>query len=169
MINPFDEVIRSLEISPTPSYSDSEEEINNAYEESIKEKSILPILKQELRFKIQTRRLSEGQEELHTEKTEPNKVYELTEEEKEKYNRRLEQNRQSLRKSRNKEFEHELQLRRTYNTESSKKEMLEKEKQKLLLEKQNLLKKLQNVGVEFNENKSTLTCIKCRWRCPYPP
>jgi hypothetical protein len=37
MINPFDEEVRSLEISPTPSYSDSEEEINNAYEESIKE------------------------------------------------------------------------------------------------------------------------------------
>ena len=77
MINPFDEEVRSLEISPTPSYSDSEEDINNAYEESIKEKSILPILKQELRLKIQTRRLSEGQEELHTEKTEPNKVYEV--------------------------------------------------------------------------------------------
>jgi hypothetical protein len=77
MINPFDEEVRSLEISPTPSYSDTEEEINNAYEESIKEKSILPILKQELRLKIQTRRLSEGQEELYTEKTEPNKVYEV--------------------------------------------------------------------------------------------
>ena len=77
MINPFDEEVRSLEISPTPSYSDSEEEINNAYEESIKENSILPILKQELRLKIQTRRLIEGQEELHTEKTEPNKVYEV--------------------------------------------------------------------------------------------
>jgi hypothetical protein len=47
--------------------------------------------------------------------------------------------------------------------------MLEKEKQKLLLEKQNLLKKLQNAGLEFNEIKSTLTCIKCRWRCPHPP
>lgn len=77
MLDPSDEEDRPLEISPTPSYSDSEEEINNAYQESIKEESILPILKQEIRLKIQTRRLSQGQEELHTEKTEPNKVYEV--------------------------------------------------------------------------------------------
>ena len=76
MIDPSDEEVRLLEISPTPSYSDSDEEIVNAYKESIKEESILPILKQELRLKIQTRRLCEGKEELHPEKPEP-KVYEV--------------------------------------------------------------------------------------------
>lgn len=76
MIDPFEDDARPLKILPTPSYSDSEEEIINAFEESIKEESILPILKQELRLKIQTRRLGEGQEELHPEKPEP-RVYEV--------------------------------------------------------------------------------------------
>ncbi|CAG2228418.1 unnamed protein product [Mytilus edulis] len=103
--------------------SDSDEDISKAYEKSVKEDSLLPILKQELRLKIQTRRLSEGQGELLPETKEP-KSYELTEEEKEKYKRRLIQNRDSLRRSRQKDIRREEMLKQTFDTESSKEESL---------------------------------------------
>lgn len=60
-----------------PTGSDSDEELNKAYDQCVKEDSLLPILKQELRLKIQTRRLSEGQGELLPERAEP-KVYEVS-------------------------------------------------------------------------------------------
>lgn len=148
------------------STSDSEDEINKAYEESVKGESILPILKQELRFKIQSRRLSEGQGELKPEKSEP-KVYELTEEEKQKYQRRLEQNRDSLRRARKKELEHEKQLKQMYNTESSRGETLRRQKAELLKEKEMLMKNLKDAGIEWNESKSVMTCIYCKQTLNY--
>lgn len=44
--------------------SSSNDEVSKAYDKSVQEESLLPILKQELRLKIQTRRLSEGQGEI---------------------------------------------------------------------------------------------------------
>ncbi|CAC5363027.1 unnamed protein product [Mytilus coruscus] len=137
--------------------SDSDEDISKAYEKSVKEDSLLPILKQELRLKIQTRRLSEGQGELLPERKEP-KYYELTEEEKEKYRRRLLQNRDSLRRSRQKEIQREEMLKQTFDTESSKGEILKRQKLQLLTEREELMRRLREVGMDVNENTSSFIC-----------
>ncbi|XP_063447468.1 uncharacterized protein LOC134727010 [Mytilus trossulus] len=151
-----------------PTGSDSDEELNKAYDQCVKEDSLLPILKQELRLKIQTRRLSEGQGELLPERAEP-KVYELTEEEREKYQRRLLQNRDSLRRSRQKEIRHEEMLKQTFDTESSKEENLKRQKLQLLTEKEDLMRRLKESGMDINENTSSFICKGCKQSIKYPP
>lgn len=147
--------------------SDSDEDISKAYEKSVKEDSLLPILKQELRLKIQTRRLSEGQGELLPETKEP-KFYELTEEEKEKYKRRLIQNRNSLRRSRQKDIQREEMLKQTFDTESSKEESLKRQKIQLLTEREELRSKLREAGMDINENTSSFICKGCKQTIKYP-
>lgn len=150
-----------------PTSSDSDEDISKAYDQSVKEDSLLPILKQELRLKIQTRRLSEGQGELLPEIEEP-KVYELTEEEREKYRRRLLQNRDSLRRSRQKEIEREEILKQTFDTESSKGESLKRQKLQLLTEREELMRRLREAGMDINENTSYFICKGCKQTIKYP-
>ncbi|XP_076073479.1 uncharacterized protein LOC143045067 [Mytilus galloprovincialis] len=147
--------------------SDSDEDISKAYEKSVKEDSLLPILKQELRLKIQTRRLSEGQGELLPETKEP-KSYELTKEEKEKYKRRLIQNRDSLRRSRQKDIQREEMLKQTFDTESSKEESLKRQKMQLLKEREELRSRLREAGMDINENTSSFICKGCKQTIKYP-
>ncbi|XP_052069068.1 reticulocyte-binding protein homolog 2a-like [Mytilus californianus] len=147
--------------------SDSDEDLSKAYDQSVKEDSLLPILKQELRLKIQTRRLSEGQGELLPEREEP-KVYELTEEEREKYRRRLLQNRDSLRRSRQKEIEREEILKQTFDMETSKEESLKRQKLQLLTEREELMRRLREAGMDVNENTSSFICKGCKQTIKYP-
>lgn len=73
------------------------------------EQSMMPLIKQELKLKIQNRRLSEGKQELEVRFTPP-PVYKLTPQEEVKQEIRKERNRKSAVKSREKRKEHEDQL-----------------------------------------------------------
>jgi len=64
-----------VEISETPSsnlqFLDLDSEITEAFLECTRNDSVLPLLKQEIRYQIQVRRLSQGQEELNVSDSEP--------------------------------------------------------------------------------------------------
>ncbi|XP_060583176.1 uncharacterized protein LOC132739478 [Ruditapes philippinarum] len=107
-----------------------ETEVGKAFEESVSEGSLMPLLKQELQCKIQVRRLSMGQSELVLEPEEP-KVYKLTEDEIKKKQARLEQNRRSAKKSRHKARKHEQNLLNHIKKAMTKNTKLRKEVSKL--------------------------------------
>ncbi|KAK3605437.1 hypothetical protein CHS0354_007519 [Potamilus streckersoni] len=83
-----------------------EDPLQEAIVKSLEIGSVMPLVKEELKLKIQSRRLSEGRGELTVEFTSPPK-YELTPEEKEKIEIRKKRNRQSASKSRQKRKGHE--------------------------------------------------------------
>ncbi|XP_048763817.1 chromatin assembly factor 1 subunit A-like [Ostrea edulis] len=104
--------------------SENDEELSKAYHESFKTRSCLPLLKEELKCKIQYRRLSRGEGEMKVE-FEKQKEYKMTSEEVQKRNKRLMQNRLSAWKRRvnDKKYEEELLERiRRLEKENSKKE-----------------------------------------------
>ncbi|XP_060583174.1 uncharacterized protein LOC132739477 [Ruditapes philippinarum] len=107
-----------------------ETEVGKAFEESVSEGSLMPLLKQELQCKIQVRRLSMGQSELVLEPEEP-KVYKLTEDEIRKKQARLEQNRRSAMKSRHKARKYEQNLLKEIYKDMTKFVKLRKEVSKL--------------------------------------
>lgn len=79
----------------------SDGDLKKAAEEMKKSGSQLPLIKQELWYKIQSSRLANGKPELKIETEEP-KVYELTPKEKQNLEKRRENNRQSAKKCRQK-------------------------------------------------------------------
>lgn len=102
----------------------NDSQLMRAFEESFQSKSFLPLLKEELKCKIQCRRLSKGEEEMKVQ-FEEQKDYQLTDEEIIKRQRRLFQNRRSAvkRKLKEKLYEEELLARiRRLETENYKKE-----------------------------------------------
>ncbi|XP_061182558.1 uncharacterized protein LOC133190893 [Saccostrea echinata] len=109
---------------------ENDEELSQAVYESYQTKSCLPLLKEELKCKIQCRRLSRGEGELKVQ-FEEQKVYKLTDDEVQKRNRRLLQNRLSASKRRIKDKEYEESL--LARIKRLEKENLKKEKEKKLL------------------------------------
>ncbi|XP_046561993.1 basic leucine zipper transcriptional factor ATF-like 3 [Haliotis rubra] len=79
-----------------------DQELLNAQERALASNSITPLLKQELRYKIQSRRLTEGKDELNVScsNTSTSHSHELTAEEIEKRGKRKEQNRQAAKRFR---------------------------------------------------------------------
>nr|XP_022318319.1 uncharacterized protein LOC111121359 [Crassostrea virginica]XP_022318320.1 uncharacterized protein LOC111121359 [Crassostrea virginica] len=112
----------------------NDEELLKALKRSFSSRSFLPLLKEELKCKIQCRRLSEGEDEMKVQFQEK-KEYQLSEEEIQKRERRILQNRRSAnkRKVKQKQYEEELLARiRRLENEVHRKEV---EKKKLAHEK----------------------------------
>nr|XP_034313026.1 uncharacterized protein LOC117684540 isoform X2 [Crassostrea gigas] len=88
---------------------DGNDQLLRAFQESFQSQSFLPLLKEELKCKIQCRRLSKGEGEMKVQ-FEEQKVYQLTDEEIIKRQKRLSQNRRSAikRKLKEKLYEEEL-------------------------------------------------------------
>ncbi|XP_052684674.1 uncharacterized protein LOC128164720 [Crassostrea angulata] len=107
------------------------------------QQSLLPLVKQELWYKIRYKRLSEGKEEFVPDDPKPPQQYELTEDERYKIEQRRLQNRQSAQRSR----------KRSENNEQSllqKISRLEKDNSKLLEEKEKLQKTKESILLKFN-------------------
>lgn len=136
-----------------PSESDRSDfrEIERAFEKFITEGSLTPMLKHELKMKIQFKRLERGQSELvlgqHQLKT-----YELRPDEIEKRNKRLYQNRISAQKCRQRLREHTHKLKKEIKRKMTDNAKLSVELKRLQTEHEALLK-------AFNAHK--MTCSKC--------
>ncbi|XP_062616185.1 uncharacterized protein LOC134277906 [Saccostrea cucullata] len=125
---------------------ENDEKLSQAVYESYQTRSCLPLLKEELKCKIQCRRLSRGEDELKV-RFEEQKVYKMTDAELQKRNRRLQQNRQSASKRRIKDKEYEESL--LARIKRLEKEILKKEKEKKQLAHQ----------------KNVLYCIMLKHNC----
>ncbi|XP_061174295.1 cyclic AMP-dependent transcription factor ATF-4-like [Saccostrea echinata] len=92
-----------------------DDELRNASLEAKKSGCILPILKVELKSKIQMKRLLQGQDEIDLNVSSPQKkaCVELTKEDLERKNKRQEQNRKAAKKFRLKEKEEKANLDQT--------------------------------------------------------
>lgn len=107
------------------------------------QQSLLPLVKQELWYKIRYKRLSEGKEEFVPDDPKPPQQYELTEDELYKIEQRRLQNRQSAQRSRKRSEDNEQNLLRKISR-------LEKDNSKLLEEKEKLQKTKESIVLEFN-------------------
>ncbi|OWF50303.1 uncharacterized protein LOC110450557 [Mizuhopecten yessoensis] len=114
-----------------------DQNLERAYHISLQEGSSLPLLKEELRLKIQHRRLKSGQDELVVAQSPP-KPDLLTLPEVLKKNRRRYQNRQSADRSRNRWKEYEKQLLETIALQEKRKADLERVRYRLM-ETKNML------------------------------
>ncbi|XP_063443715.1 uncharacterized protein LOC134724551 isoform X1 [Mytilus trossulus] len=82
------------EIKEHNSIDEDDEKMVHAFQQCLEDESCLPLIKEEIKLKIQCKRVTLGEEELIVEHQRPVK-YLLTEEEVYKRNRRKEQNRRS--------------------------------------------------------------------------
>ncbi|XP_061196128.1 probable DNA double-strand break repair Rad50 ATPase [Saccostrea echinata] len=122
-----------------------EEDLTRAVQESEKQQSILPLVKQELNYKIRFKRLSEGKEEFVHEEPKQHH-YELTEYEKQKIEERRRQNRQSAQRSRKRSEDYEQTLKQRINNLSKENIELSKERDQLRKAKEKLLLEFRKVG-----------------------
>lgn len=107
------------------------------------QQSLLPLVKQELWYKIRYKRLSEGKEEFVPDDPKPPQQYELTEDERYKIEQRRLQNRQSAQRSRKRSEDNEQNLLQKISR-------LEKDNSKLLEEKEKLQNTKESILLEFN-------------------
>ncbi|XP_033736138.1 uncharacterized protein LOC117324399 [Pecten maximus] len=119
----------------------SDDNLERAYNSSLKEGSSLPLLKEELRLKIQHGRLESGREELVVAQSPP-KPDILTLAEVLKKNRRRYQNRQSADRSRHRGREYEKQLIKTIDAQEKRKADLEQLRDRLMATKKMLTEML---------------------------
>lgn len=119
---------------------DEDKQLVQAVEKCFKEGSNLPIIKQELRCKIQYRRLLSGQGEITLDRENKNIHYQLTENEVLKRNRRRLQNRQSALRCREKQYIYQCKLENKVHDMEIKNEELQSNIDKLQKEKNNLVK-----------------------------
>ncbi|XP_067673371.1 cyclic AMP-dependent transcription factor ATF-3-like [Haliotis asinina] len=100
--------------------------LETAFEDSLNSNTCIPLLKQELKSKIQIRRLQQGQAELKV-TFEPKPKYEMTDEEKQKQARRREVNRIAALKFRRKKKDKITQLEEKANQLTAENKRLEEE------------------------------------------
>lgn len=118
------------------------------------QQSLLPLVKQELWYKIRYKRLSEGKEEFVPDDPKPPQQYELTEDERYKIEQRRLQNRLSAQRSRKRSEDNAQSLLQNINR-------LEKDNTKLLEEKEKLRKTKESILLAFNKigcHPSTRVC-----------
>ncbi|XP_033735257.1 uncharacterized protein LOC117323863 [Pecten maximus] len=99
---------------------------------------LTPLIKEELKYKIQAKRMEQGKKELQVQFTTPN-TYELTNEEAMKSDRRRQQNRLAAKKFRKRQTTVAVALEKT-------------------------LQKLQNENGHLNSEVERLTMEKCFWQ-----
>ncbi|CAL1539707.1 unnamed protein product [Lymnaea stagnalis] len=122
----FDATIEMLcAILPSNAFHTSapDPRLERAWQETERTNQVTPILKEELRLRILTKRLKKGEPDIDTSSVEP-KNYELTEEEKRKRERRKEQNRRAAKKCREKRKMKNL-------SDAEKSDLITKKNQKL--------------------------------------
>ncbi|XP_065923315.1 uncharacterized protein [Magallana gigas] len=110
------------------------------------QQSLLPLVKQELWYKIRYKRLSEGKEEFVPDDPKPPQQYELTEDERYKIEQRRLQNRQSAQRSRKRSENNEQNLLRKISRLEKDNSKLLEEKEKLQKTKESILHKFNNIG-----------------------
>ncbi|XP_046372550.2 uncharacterized protein LOC124146350 isoform X1 [Haliotis rufescens] len=102
--------------------------LETAFQDSLTSNTCIPLLKQELKSKIQIRRLRQGQGELKV-TFEPKPKHELTDEEKQKQARRREVNRMAALKFRRKKKDKITELEEKANKLTAENKRLEEELQ----------------------------------------
>ncbi|XP_060074854.1 cyclic AMP-dependent transcription factor ATF-3-like [Ylistrum balloti] len=122
-------------------------DLTRAYIQSAEMGTVTPLLKQELRFKIQARRLSEGRAELSVTETNKNPEEDkLTIEDIKKRRQRQKQNAESSQRARRREMLREDVLWKRINVFSAANNRLRRTRDALQQEKEDIMNKLQNIG-----------------------
>lgn len=116
----------------------SDPRLREAVDKAGKEKNILPLIKEELRLSILTRRNKEGKGDIVIEEKKKQTKRILTPQEKERKLRRQEQNRRAARKCRKKKKDCEITIMKAYNSEKDKNHNLAIEVEELKKEKEKL-------------------------------
>ncbi|XP_046355017.1 uncharacterized protein LOC124134314 [Haliotis rufescens] len=120
---------------------EEDQEVKQAAAESEKSQSVLPLIKEELRTRIQLRRLISGDGD-----TEPDikKPYKMTLDELKKRERKKEQNRRAALRSRQKQTDQEIAITQRHRDQLKRNGVLEKEKEELKKERHWLVKQLEH-------------------------
>ncbi|CAC5402644.1 unnamed protein product [Mytilus coruscus] len=136
----------------TSTHTCSDEEVMSASKKALESGRITPLLKVELWAKIQSRRLSEGKEELRVDfEKSPHSSNELTKDEQERARGRRASNRVAARKCRGKKKQERLNLDQLKDDLEVRNQQLRSQVQELEQEKIRLTEKLLgNVGVFSN-------------------
>ncbi|KAL3861847.1 hypothetical protein ACJMK2_007861 [Sinanodonta woodiana] len=124
-------------------FSTFDSSVKAAAEKAIQNNDMMPLIKEELKNKIQIKRLSEGKEELMVDFAEKPKA-EVTDKEKEKVERRKIQNKVAARKFREKQKRHGTELQKKTQLLESTNTFLRNEIKELKREHDILLKQLQD-------------------------
>lgn len=116
----------------------SDPRLRKAVDKAGKEKNIMPLIKEELRLSILTRRNKEGKGDIVIEEKKHQVKRILTPQEKERKLRRQEQNRRAAKKCRKKKKDCEVTIMKAYNSEKDKNHNLCVEVEELKREKEKL-------------------------------
>lgn len=116
----------------------SDPRLRDAVDKAGKEKNIMPLIKEELRLSILTRRNKEGKGDIVIEEKKQQVKRILTPQEKERKLRRQEQNRRAAKKCRKKKKDCEITIMKAYNSEKDKNHNLSIEVEELKKEKEKL-------------------------------
>ncbi|KAK3576782.1 hypothetical protein CHS0354_014600 [Potamilus streckersoni] len=129
------------EISPLNSISELELDprLEQAYRKAEENKSIMPILKEEIRLRILSRRCNAGLGEICLQETKPNIKKQLTPEELMKKQRRRQQNREAAQRCRKKKKMQEGSVFEGFNEALNEQRKLQQEIESLTREKNELL------------------------------
>ncbi|XP_071131286.1 cyclic AMP-dependent transcription factor ATF-3-like isoform X1 [Mytilus edulis] len=103
------------ELEKANTNDEGDEKIVNAIKQCLEDDSCLPLIKEEIKLKIQCKRVISGEEELKVESRRPVK-YLLTEEEVFKRNRRKDQNRRSAVRTRTRQKARIVELEKEVNS-----------------------------------------------------
>ncbi|XP_033757003.1 uncharacterized protein LOC117339472 isoform X3 [Pecten maximus] len=127
----------------------AELDLTRAYIQSAEMGTVTPLLKQELRYKIQARRLSEGRTELSVSETKRKPVEDkLTVEDIRKKIIRQNQNKESSRRVRQRQIVQEDKLWKRINTISAHNNKLRRIRSALLEEKESILKQFKDISCD---------------------
>ncbi|XP_033757040.1 uncharacterized protein LOC117339472 isoform X6 [Pecten maximus] len=139
----------------------AELDLTRAYIQSAEMGTVTPLLKQELRYKIQARRLSEGRTELSVSETKRKPVEDkLTVEDIRKKIIRQNQNKESSRRVRQRQIVQEDKLWKRINTISAHNNKLRRIRSALLEEKESILKQFKDISCDVLMTKDSVHITK---------
>ncbi|XP_061173875.1 uncharacterized protein LOC133182985 [Saccostrea echinata] len=138
----------------------SDPRLRKAVDQAGREKNIMPLIKEELRLSILSRRNKEGKGDVIFEEKKPQVKRPLTEPEKERKLRRQEQNRRAARKCRKKKKDSEVNVMQAYHSEKDRHDSLTIMVEELRKEKQKLEEDLRNHLPHCTRHQSTFVPIQ---------
>ncbi|XP_062616683.1 uncharacterized protein LOC134278377 isoform X2 [Saccostrea cucullata] len=137
----------------------SDPRLRKAASQAGRERNIMPLIKEELRLSILSRRNKEGKGDVIIEEKKPQIKRPLTEPEKERKLRRQEQNRRAARKCRKKKKDSEVNVMQAYHSEKERHDSLTEVVEELKKEKQKLEEALQSHLPHCTRHQSTFVPI----------
>ncbi|XP_048732920.1 transcription factor kayak-like [Ostrea edulis] len=138
----------------------SDPRLLKAVDKAGKEKNMLPLIKEELRLSILSRRNKEGKGEVIVEERKPQVKRTLTPQEKERKLRRQEQNRRAAKKCRKKKKDCEVNVMQAYYSEKDKNDNLSTQVEELKKEKEMLEEVLRRHVSQCTMNQSNIAPIQ---------